>query len=261
MVAAGPVRSLALAPDNRSLITADGASVHVWDLATQKHCYAVSAPEVTIEGLYVSPDGSRATTSLADATLLVWDLKQARRPDRLLTKEPNAQTLEKLWTDLGSPDASQAQRAIWTLGEFPQQAVTAMKERLRATPIVEQQRLARLIADLDNSAFAVRSQATRDLEKLGVLAGPALRKALAAKPSLEVRQRVEQLLSKLDGPVTSSETLQFLRALEVLEHFGTEEARKILSALAKGAPEALLTQEAQASLSRMATSIQRYDER
>ena len=131
--------------------------------------------------------------------------------------------------------------------------MTALKERLRATPIVEQERLAGLISDLDNSAFAVRTQATRDLEKLGALAGPALRKALAAKPSLEVRQRLQQLLSKLDGPVTSPETLQFLRALEVLEHIRTGEARQILSALAKGAPEALLTQEAQASLSRMAT--------
>ena len=42
-----------------------------------------------------------------------------------------------------------------------------------------------------------------------------------------------------------------LRALEVLERIGTPEARQILLSLAKGAPEAALTQEAKASLERL----------
>ncbi len=43
-----------------------------------------------------------------------------------------------------------------------------------------------------------------------------------------------------------------LRALEVLEHIGTAEARSLLEDLAKGVPEARLTREAKASLTRLA---------
>ena len=43
-----------------------------------------------------------------------------------------------------------------------------------------------------------------------------------------------------------------LRAVEVLERIGTPEARQVLAKLADGAPEARLTQEAKASLQRLA---------
>jgi hypothetical protein len=46
--------------------------------------------------------------------------------------------------------------------------------------------------------------------------------------------------------------LQRLRAVQVLERIGSPEARQILEALAKGAPGARETREAQASLSRLA---------
>jgi hypothetical protein len=40
--------------------------------------------------------------------------------------------------------------------------------------------------------------------------------------------------------------------LEVLEHIGTPEAREVLKALAKDAPDARLTREAKAALERLA---------
>jgi hypothetical protein len=60
---------------------------------------------------------------------------------------------------------------------------------------------------------------------------------------------VEQLLERLKAP---SESLRPFRALEVLEHLGTPEAQQVLESLAQGAPEARLTQEAKASLERLA---------
>jgi hypothetical protein len=42
-----------------------------------------------------------------------------------------------------------------------------------------------------------------------------------------------------------------LRAVEVLERIGNAEARRVLEALAKGAPEARLTREARTSLERL----------
>ncbi len=52
--------------------------------------------------------------------------------------------------------------------------------------------------------------------------------------------------------VPTSQRLRALRAIEMLEHIGTQEARQVLERLAKGASEARLTQEAKASLERLA---------
>ena len=109
-----------------------------------------------------------------------------------------------------------------------------------------------MIADLDDERFAVREKATTELEKLGKEIEPALHKALQGKPSLEVRRRIDRLLEKLESAAPSPEQLRLLRALEVLEHIGTPEARELLRTLAKGASGARLTQEAKASLDRLA---------
>jgi hypothetical protein len=52
--------------------------------------------------------------------------------------------------------------------------------------------------------------------------------------------------------VGQPELLRGVRAVEVLERAGTPEARQLLAALAGGAPGALLTREAAASLQRLA---------
>ena len=104
--------------------------------------------------------------------------------------------------------------------------------------------------DLDSDRYVTRERATRELEKLGELAEPALRSALNRQPSLETRQRLESLLQKLD-PIRDPESLRSLRAIEVLEHIGSAEAQTLLQQLARGAPEARLTQEAKASCVRL----------
>jgi hypothetical protein len=74
---------------------------------------------------------------------------------------------------------------------------------------------------------------------------------LAGEPPLEVRRRVSALLKDIEHQ-KAVEPIQQLRALEVLEHIGTAEARGLLEDLAKGVPEARLTRETKASLARLA---------
>ncbi len=64
---------------------------------------------------------------------------------------------------------------------------------------------------LGSARFDVRAKATRALEKAGETAEAALREALRGQPSLEVRQRVEQLLSRLEA---RPERLRIYRALQ-----------------------------------------------
>jgi len=66
--------------------------------------------------------------------------------------------------------------------------------------------------------------------------------------------RAKRLLEKMNDPLSPlpSEELVKLRMLEVLIKSGTPEARDLLKELAKGDPEARLTQEAKAALDRLA---------
>src|SRR5207249_4170107 len=106
-------------------------------------------------------------------------------------------------------------------------------------------------ADLDDRLFEVRARAARKLHELGESAGPALRQALAGRPSVEVRRRLEGLLDKVQKAVLPSHQLRGVRAIEVLESIGTPEARQVLERVAGGAPNVLLTQEAAAALRRL----------
>src|SRR5207249_4252058 len=117
----------------------------------------------------------------------------------------------------------------------PDQSLPLLKSRLRPAVPADPQRLERWITDLDSNQFNVREKASQELEKVGEPAEPALRKALEAHSSPEVRRRVDQLLEKLEL-AQSPQRLQRLRAIEVLEHIGTPEAQAVLKALAKGAP-------------------------
>src|SRR5262249_49058428 len=100
---------------------------------------------------------------------------------------------------------------------------------------------------LDDGRFAVRDRAARELEQALDRAEPVLRRALDSVPSVEVRQRVEQLLRKMPA-----ERLRVGRAVGVLERLGNPEARALLANLAGGEPEACVTQEAKAALERLA---------
>jgi hypothetical protein len=86
---------------------------------------------------------------------------------------------------------------------------------------------------------------------LGEQIVPRLRQALNDGPSLEMKKRLERVVESLRRGSTL-EQLRLLRALAVLEWSGTREAGEHLRRLSGGAAEARLTQEAKASLARLA---------
>jgi hypothetical protein len=135
------------------------------------------------------------------------------------------------------------------------ESVPFLKGRLHLVPVTVAQRIPQLIKQLDSDQFAERQRATSELEQYQELAEPALRKLLTLQPTLEVRRRVEALLAKWNGRLTTPDLLRGVRAIEVLEHIDTAAARQVLETLATGVPEARLTQEAKASLQRLARRL------
>jgi HEAT repeat protein len=145
-----------------------------------------------------------------------------------------------------------AYRAGWRLSDAPAGAAAFFAERARPLPVEQRERIARLVAELDDDDFGVREKATAALEKLGPQAEPSLRETLSGSPTPEVRRRTEALLKKLGTPEALDARRRWLRALEALERIGTTEARQVVEALAKGTTEApSVTVEARATLGRM----------
>jgi HEAT repeat protein len=167
-------------------------------------------------------------------------------------KKPLAkEQLDAFWKDLADADAAKAYQAIQQLATAPKEAVPFLKATLKPIPRVDPKVLEQLFVDLNNDKFSIRDKATFELEKLGDLALPDLQKRLMDNPTLEMRQRMEKLLSKLQGPVTSPEVLRMLRASEALERMGTPEALQLLEAIATGAPGHRLTEDARDAVKRL----------
>jgi len=161
--------------------------------------------------------------------------------------------LDRLCSNLTSPDAGKAHEAIWTLVAASGKAVTFLKRQMHPVAETDLEAIDRLIADLDSPQFAVRTAAQKSLRRLFFDAEPLLRETLQRKPSLEARQRLESILATpFDAPC---EALVQLRALEALEHIGNPEAKQLIEKLATGASRARLTQEAKASLERLANRL------
>jgi RNA polymerase sigma factor (sigma-70 family) len=205
------------------------------------------------EGDLFGPGGGRVmVTSLSLLALEVYyrdELLFAANPARLRTDKE----VEAAWSDLAGADPIKARRSVWALARSPREALSVLDKSLTppAPPAADAKKLARLIADLDDDRFDVRESATKELEKLGKAAEPALRGALKGQPSAEARRRLEALLSGLEGRRYTPEHRRLLRAVEVLEQIGTAEAQRVLERVAKEWPEDDLARAAEAALRRL----------
>lgn len=248
-----PLIDLAFSPDGALLAAGDAEGVlHLWSLAAGKEIRQLQGHRGRIESLAFSHDGTLLASGGWDTTALIWDIRETAEVARPHRADVPRERLEQLWADLSGNDGVKTQRAIWGLVAATQ-LLPWMRDHLKPVPPADTQRIARLIADLDSDAFTVREKAARALEEMGEATEPALRKVLAGKPSLELRRRVEPMVKKLENwPASSSSALRDWRALEVLEHLGTPEARRLLQHLAGGVAEARLTREAKAALRRLA---------
>jgi WD40 repeat protein len=245
------VFAVAGSPNGRMLAWGDAeGTITLWELAAGQVRRRMKGHHSYVESLAFSPDGKALASGSADTTALLWDVTGMPFERRGLPLDD--ERLQSLWKDLAGKDAGKAFDAIGLLTAAPEQAVPLLKNKLRPAPEpAERRHVAQLIADLDSEDFAVREKAMEQLRQLGERAEPGLREALKNKPALEARKRIEELLEGVRAAAVSPDNLRHLRAVEVLEHIGTPEAREVLKKAADGAAAARLTREAKASLERL----------
>jgi RNA polymerase sigma factor (sigma-70 family) len=246
-----------LSPDERILlIETPDCRLTIYDAFTGQLLLSREANRGAL-GCYVfSPSGRRLVTTCNDATALIWDTAALLRPESPAPKQLEQTEFTDRWTDLFRTDAARAYQAIGKLAAVPEQTAPWLASHLQAAPVVEAKRLEQLVSDLDSDRFEVRDEAARALANYADQARPALEKVLAGKPSAEVRRSAEELVAQCDLR-QPSELLRSLRAIEILERIGNDEAKAVLRTLSEGAAAARVTQEAKATLERLA--VRRLD--
>jgi WD40 repeat protein len=244
-----PVRCVTFSSDGRMLVTGSfDNTIRLWEIETGKERRRFQGHQNTITVVSFSPDGRLLASASLDTTALVWDLTGRCRDGRFQERRLSAEELNRCWNDLAQADAAQAYRSMRALTGSPKETIKFLNEHMSPVQSIDPKRVAPLLDALGSDQCAQRDKAMTELEQLGLAVEPALRAAMNAKPSLEVRRRIEAILDKLAG----APRLRFLRALEALEHIGTAEARQVVTALSTGTAEMWPTQEAKASLSRLA---------
>jgi WD40 repeat protein len=244
-------RALRFAPDCQTLLGGcdDGTIVFV-DPARLRPRHSLRAHTRMIRDLALSSDGTRLASAANDTR--IWDVAKLLDVKPRPATHPSRHELDLRWEELGS-DAIKGYRAVLALIDGKESAIPYLAEHLKPVSPTDSAVIARLIRDLDSDQFRIRDAATKELEQLGDQAALALRQALTRSPTLDLQRRLERLLARLE-PVNDPETLRALRALEVLEHIGTAESRRIVERLTKGPAEARVTAEAKRTLGRIGAS-------
>ncbi len=248
---------LAFSPDSRHLAYCqpDG-DISIRDLHTHRMVLKLAGHEGRVNSLDFAPDGRRLLSSGEDGTILVWDVAELLHTKAAPSKVN--QPVPDLIHALQGTDAEKAFSATHHLVSMGDRAVNPLSDAVSgilvaAEPhVVKADQIDRWITDLDSSEFKIRQAATDNLRANGDLAESAIRSALQKRPVLEIRRRLELVLTSIENGTPLSPSLVFaIRAIEVLERIGSAQAKALLSKLAAAPTFARIQEEARLSLERL----------
>ena len=234
----------AFSPDGWLFATPGPGGIVLFETASGQPRLRLGGHLGEITALAFTPDGNTLVSTSRDSTLVIWDVTGLRTGSKL----PGAS--DELWALLADADAERAGRAVFAMVAAPAASLAILRKRLQPVS-VSQDRLQKLVADLDHPTFAIRDKAGRELATLGPLAETALTKKRQAKPSLEASRRIDELLAGIKSMRPLPDQLRTIRAVEVLDRIGSREARAFLRELAAGTDRAYLTTHASEALDRM----------
>jgi WD40 repeat protein len=242
----------AFSPDGKTLAAgASDGTLRFWEVATGTALHEFEGHRGSVTSLVFAPNGKTLVTGGDDTTAMTWDVPYLFET---LTEKPVSLTAERaleLAKELDGNDAIEAKKAMDLLGQAPKEALPALKARLKPVDAPEPAKINQLIKELGSDDFATRKRAIGELEKLGELAEPALNERLKDSPDLDTQKNIEELLDKLQKPITSPELAGALRMIELLEQIGTPEARNLLEELSRGAEGARITRDAKQAFERL----------
>ncbi|MBA4187102.1 MAG: hypothetical protein C0467_03705 [Planctomycetaceae bacterium] len=249
--AAGDGISVAFSHDsNRLAVGGHDGRVAVWDIGTGDPVATFDGHDGFVTGLAWNREGTRIASSATDGTVLVWEVPIKAGA----VAEVVVAGFDEAFRLLGSPDPANAQRGMELLYRNPVEAVKQCGERIAVPVAAVPGRITKLIKDLDDEDFPVRSAAVKELEAIGGEAISQLRKVIEKSESAEVRKLAGEVATRIEMSPPKPDDLRAARAIEVLESLATPEARVVLTKWASGPLGHRLTTEANSALARLKVS-------
>lgn len=237
---------VALSADGRTLVTAAGSTAVAWEVATGKERTRLPhRGEVT--GAAVRADAAVVAVASRDAPVWEWEFFGTPTPGGGLA-EP-----DRVWDDLGSPDAAVGFRAVRSLVRASNRAARLLARLAPAAP-PDANAVAALVLQLGADSFRAREDAERRLGELDGAGLGLLREEHAAATDPERRERLGRVVARVAAsrPATA-DGLRAVRAVEVAELLAgaTADTKGLLEGWAGGATGSRLTREAAAALVRL----------
>jgi WD40 repeat protein len=245
------LRNAVFSPDGAMLAAeSDDGGIAIWETASGKLRQRFDGHRSYQTTLAFSPDSTKLATGNRDATILIWDVFG------LSTDMPPPPDQAVCWDDLKDTAAKGVCETMGRLIRHPDSTVPFLKQRLlsRQSPSAAQFR--QWLADLDSEQFAIRQKASAVLGNHARLASPLLKQALDRKPSLEMHQRIQALLRKAESDPFTQEDIRDLRAVEILEHIGSQAALQVLQAVTEAHYDPLVATAAKAASTRLVRASQ-----
>jgi WD40 repeat protein len=177
--------AVAFSPDGQKLVAAGLArEAPIWDVATGQVIRTLSHGGFAVRTAAFTRDGNWLLTGGYEGTVRIWDA----RTGEMYCKFQN----------LGGVDAvayAPATRhlTVCSLGK----SIQLFELSLEAPAGKERERIAALLAKLDDDAYALREEASKELLEMGFIAEPELRRAMQESKSAEVRIRARRLRTEL----------------------------------------------------------------
>ena len=243
---------LAFSSDGKRLAAAADDEIRIRNLETAKEEFVFDPQADRLTSLAFTPNRKALASATINGSVTLWDTSNAKPLDA--PRPPTEQLMKAWWAELAGNDMLVVHRSIWGLIAHPVAAVSYIGERTEPAKGPGRERIQRWLLDLDNDRFAVREEATKELQKTGPVVVATLKKHLATKLSPEARERVEKLIDKLLVEPLPAAEIRASRLVEVLERIGTADARAVLERLKTGDPDATLTMQAKAALARLSAT-------
>jgi WD40 repeat protein len=235
-------------PNGRVLLVASRGVISAWEVSTGRERVRFKGHFNSVSTVGFTPEGRGIVTGGDDTQVLLWDYTRRCRDGVWKEVKHTRERQESLWKILASDDAVEAHRAIWELVADADETAKFLNEKLQPAKLPEAAWLMKTIDRLSSSMFAEREKATTELRALGDTILPHLRDARKNAKDTELRERLDRMIQELDQSAIANVLLQQVRAVEVLETIGTDDAKRILEKLARGEADSRLTREAKFAL-------------
>lgn len=178
------IYAVAFSPDGRRLVSAGIEAARVWDVETGESQHVLDHGGSLVHAALFSPDGRKVATGGWDGAVRLWDVETGKPRCRL--------------DNLGGVDS---------LAYSPSKDILAICGTGRKVELVspcfrecgeeERRRLEGLLSRLDDDSYAVREEASREIERMGLVVEPTLRRLATEAKSPEVRLRCRTMRHRI----------------------------------------------------------------